>query len=136
MQQPIETDDFSDTASSAMVLLVDDEQDILPEYQEFFEFAGFPTLTCADPVQAFDIILATPEIGVVITDLRMAQLDGASMIRDLRAALPVSRRVEFIILTGDASTQIMQDIADVPVFLKPADTDALVAAIRAALARP
>jgi hypothetical protein len=58
------------------------------------------------------------------------------MIRDLRAALPADRHVDFIILTGDASTQLMAEISDVPVFLKPADTDALVAAIRAALVRP
>lgn len=118
------------------ILLVDDEHDVLPEYQEFFEFAGFLTITCADPVEAFDIILNTPEISVVITDLRMANLDGASMIRDLRAILPLGRRVDFMILTGDASTQPISDIADVPIFLKPADTDALVAAICAALARP
>lgn len=117
------------------ILLVDDEHDILPEYQEFFEFAGFVTRIAGDPVEAFDLILNTPEIGVVITDLRMAQLDGASMIRNLRAALPAGRRVEFIILTGDASTQSIDDIADVPVFLKPADTDVLIAAIRAALTR-
>lgn len=129
-------DSEASSLTSATILLVDDEQDILPEYQEFFEFAGFSTLTCADPVEAFNLVLISPEIRVVVTDLRMSQLDGASMIRDLREALPLGRRVDFIILTGDASTQLMGDIADVPVFLKPADTDALVGAIRAALAQP
>ena len=118
------------------VLFVDDEQDILPEYQEFFGFAGFTTVTCSDPYEAFALVLNTPEIGVVITDMRMAMLDGSSLIRDLRAALPPERRVEFIILTGDAGTSAEDFIADVLVFLKPADTDALVAAIRSALARP
>ena len=136
MMLTTESDGSFPVPSSSHILLVDDEHDVLPEYQEFFAFAGFPTLTCADPVEAFDIVLSTPDIGVVITDLRMANLDGASMIRDLRAALPAGRRVDFIILTGDASTQAINDIADVPIFLKPADTDALVAAIRAALARP
>ena len=117
------------------ILLVDDEHDILPEYQEFFEFAGFKTFISADPVEAFHLVLNQPEIGVVITDLRMAQLNGASMIRNLRNALPAGRHVEFIILTGDASTQAINDIADVPVFLKPADTDALISAIRVALSR-
>jgi DNA-binding response OmpR family regulator len=118
------------------ILLVDDERDILPEYQEFFELSGFETLTCADPVDAFNVVMATSEIRVVITDLRMAGLDGSSLIRDLRAALPPQRRVDFMILTGDASVQPTGEIDDVPVFLKPADTDALVAAIRAAVARP
>ena len=119
-----------------LILLIDDEQDVLPEYQEFLEFAGFKAFTSADPVEAYERVLNTPEIGLVITDLRMAQIDGASMIRNLRAALPAERHVAFIILTGDASTQPGSDIADVPVFLKPADTDALIAAIRVALVRP
>lgn len=121
--------------SPSRILLVDDEQEILPEYQEFFELAGFHTMTCADPVQAMAMVLETPEIAVVITDLRMAHLDGISMIKDLRAALPADRHVDFMILTGDASSKLCDDLADIPIFLKPADTDALVAAIRAAMSR-
>ena len=123
-------------AVMSKILVVDDESDILPEYQEFFEFAGFSTETSADPVAAFDLVLNTPDIGLVITDLRMAKLNGARMIHELRAALPPERRVDFIILTGDASTSHIDCIPDVPVFLKPADTDALVAAVRSAMARP
>lgn len=119
--------------SSSSVLLIDDEREILPEYQEFFELAGFKTFTCADPVQGMAMVLETPDIGVVITDLRMAHLDGVSMIKDLRASLPAERDVHFMILTGDASSEPSDDLADIPVFLKPADTDALVAAIRAVL---
>lgn len=121
--------------SPSSILLVDDEHEILPEYQEFFELAGFKTLTCSDPVQAMAMVLETPDIAVVITDLRMAHLDGVSMIKDLRAALPAERQVDFMILTGDASSRLCNDLADVPIFLKPADTDALVAAIRSALVR-
>ena len=122
--------------ASTEILVVDDECDILPEYQEFFEFAGFSTHTSADPVAAVNIVIHKPDIGVVITDLRMAKLNGARMIRDVRAALPPERRVEFIILTGDASASQFELLPDVPVFLKPADTDALVAAVRAAMSRP
>ncbi len=124
------------TLSSAQVLVVDDEIDILPEYQEFFESAGFTTYTCVCPLEAIKLVLHTPGVNVVITDLRMGKLDGASMIRELRATLPPERRVDFLILTGDATAQPVDDIADVPVFLKPADTDALVAAIRAVAGRP
>lgn len=116
------------------ILLVDDEEDILPEYQDFLEIQGLESTTCADPQKAVEMVLAQPDLRVVVTDLRMAQLDGASLIRALRSTLPVARRMDFIILTGDATLQISDDIADVPVFIKPADTDALVAAIRSALA--
>ena len=116
------------------ILLVDDEEDILPEYQDFLELEGLESAICADPQKAVEMVLAQSDLRVVVTDLRMAQLDGAGLIRALRSALPAARRVDFIILTGDAALQTSDDIADVPVFIKPADTDALVAAIRSALA--
>lgn len=134
MRLVLEADNAPPVHASSSILLVDDEHEILPEYQEFFELAGFITHTCADPVQAVAMILEMPDIAVVITDLRMAHLDGISMIKGVRAALPEGRHVDFMILTGDASTQLGDDLAGIPIFLKPADTDALVAAIRAVLA--
>jgi len=125
---------LSSTAAS-YVLLVDDEHDILPEYQEFFEDLGFATLTCSRPEQALALILDRADIAVVITDLRMANLDGVSLIRQARAALPADRSVAFMILTGDVSTQLEADIADIPIFVKPAETDQLVSPIETALAR-
>lgn len=125
---------LSSTAAS-YVLLVDDEHDILPEYQEFFEGLGFATLTSSGPVEALALILGRADIKVVITDLRMAGLDGLSLIRQARAALPTDRGVAFMILTGDVSTQLDADMVDIPVFVKPAETDQLVLEIEAALAR-
>lgn len=121
-------------AAMPWILMVDDEEDILPEYQEFFELTGYKTLVTSDPDQAFTMVLGEARICLVITDLRMAGRDGASLIRDLRTSLPAGRQVEFIILTGDASSRLGQDLADIPVFLKPADTEALLASIRVILA--
>lgn len=121
--------------AQAHILLVDDEQDILPEYQEFFEGLGYPTRTCADPLQALAIVLEEPDIGVVITDVRMANLDGISLIRQIRSTVPTGRKMEFIILTGDASSRMDDDMRDIPVFLKPAEIDVLIATINAAQAR-
>lgn len=121
-------------AHEPCILLVDDEEDILPEYQDFLQLEGLASLICADPEQAVEMVLAKASIKLVVTDLRMAKLDGASLIRMLRSTLPAGRRVDFIILTGDATSTVHKDIGDVPVFIKPADTDGLVAAIRSALA--
>ena len=121
-------------STAPQILLVDDELDILPEFQELLEIEGLSSAICADPEEAAEIVLSQPDFRLVITDLRMAKLDGGSLIRLLRQQLPLTRRVNFIILTGDASSQISEDMGDVPVFLKPADTSALLTAIRSALA--
>ena len=117
------------------ILLVDDEEDILPEYQEFLEFEGFVALIATDSREAVRMVLEREDIGLVATDLRMAGLDGAELIRSLRAALPPERRVAFLILTGDASPRPDVQTLEVPILVKPVDPDAFVAAIRDALGR-
>lgn len=122
-------------ASLPSILLVDDEPEILPEYQEFLELKGLDAVISSDPEEAYRMVMAQPEIAVVVTDLKMARLDGVSLIRKLRATLPPERHVEFIILTGDATSQIGDDIAGIPLFIKPADTDGFLAVVKAALAK-
>lgn len=126
-------DNEAQVTPAPQILLVDDEEEILPEYQEFLELKGLESAICANPQKAVELVLAQPDFRVVVTDFRMAKLDGASLIRALRSALPAERHVDFMILTVDATLQTSDDLADVPVFIKPADTDALVAAIRSAL---
>ena len=70
---------------------------------------------------------------MVVTDLKMARLNGAELIGAIRRDLPPDRRMQFIILTGDATSQSLQAEGNAPVLLKPIDFDALVDAVRAAL---
>lgn len=116
-------------------ILVDDEEDVLPEYQEMLELAGFDVLVSADPEWAFHTVCEQPEIRLVITDLRMARLDGAGLIRKLREALP-ERDLSFIVITGDATVE--HDPAEIggPVLLKPVDRTQLIDAVAKALAKP
>lgn len=116
-------------------ILVDDEEDVLPEYQEMLELAGFDVLVSADPEWAFHTVCEQPQIRLVITDLRMARLDGAGLIRKLREALP-ERDLRFIVITGDATVE--HDPAEIggPVLLKPVDRTQLIDAVAKALAKP
>ena len=114
-------------------ILVDDEEDILPEYQEMLELEGIDALVTSDLEQAFHMVCATAGIRLVITDLRMARLDGAGLIRKLREALP-ERNLRFIVITGDAT--VVHDPAEIGglVLLKPVDRGELVQAVSKALA--
>jgi len=113
-------------------ILVDDEEDILPEYQEMLELEGFDALVSSDPERAFHLVCATPSIKLVITDLRMARLDGAGLISKLREALP-ERNLRFIVITGDATVE--HDPAEIggSVLLKPVDRRQLIRAVSEAL---
>ncbi len=113
-------------------LLVDDEEDILPEYQEMLELEGFGSIISSNPEEAFKTVCGNPEIRLVVTDLRMARLDGASLIRQLRDALP-ERQLNFIVITGDATTVQDPSLVGGPVLLKPVDRKLLIEAVSRAL---
>ena len=121
-------------SATSSVLLVDDEVDILPEYQELLEMAGVDALTEADSGAAVGRVLQDPNIVVVVTDLKMGRMHGADLIKTLRNQMPAGRKIEFIVLTGDATSDpVAQELA-VPILLKPVDADTLISTVQKALA--
>lgn len=113
-------------------ILVDDEEDILPEYQEMLELAGFDAAISSDPEDAFQIVCSNPDIELVVTDLRMARLDGASLISKLRSELP-NRKLRFVVITGDATIAHVPAAVGGPVLLKPVQGKLLIQAVSQAL---
>ena len=123
-----------DDSGSPCILLVDDEVDILPEYQELLEMEGFAALTESNPRAAIQIVLDHPSIALVITDLKMAEMDGALLIERLRAAVPPGRPMSYVVMTGDASSNQTMQLPGVPILLKPIDLAAFVTTIKTQLA--
>lgn len=123
-----------DRSGHGIILLVDDEEVILPEYQELLEFHGYATMAQSNPLLAYDTVLAIPAIMLVISDLRMAGMDGASLVRKLRENLPGDRKVDFIILTGDEETREGDLGLGAPILHKPVETDVLVSLIASSFA--
>lgn len=117
-------------ASASEVLIIDDEQAALEEYAELLELLGLPVATENCPIAARDRVLADPAIRVVVTDLRMASLDGVTLIQTLRELLPAERKVHFIMLTGMVDLAPDQTFQDVPALAKPVNFDLLVQMIR------
>jgi len=115
------------------ILVVDDEEELLDDTLEFLELQGFRAVACSDPHQAFQTVLDEPEIRLMITDLKMAKLDGLSLIRQTRAVLGAQRTVQFIILTGAAEPDLAEFGESVRLLRKPADTETLIRFINKAL---
>lgn len=127
-------EELSPLEAAASIMLVDDETDILPEYQELMEAFGYSVLTESDPEAALATIIDCPEIKVLVTDLKMAKMDGIGLIDAVRAKVAPHRKIQFIVVSGDAARRSLLDDPDIPVLLKPLDLDAFVSAIRKALA--
>ncbi len=81
-------------ASNAMVLVVDDEEGIRQMARRTLERHGYRVTLAANGAEAVDIYAHDPgEIGVVVTDMSMPVMDGATAIARLRAIDPDVRIV-------------------------------------------
>lgn len=89
---------------SGRVLVADDEEGVRSFVAEALEREGHEVVQAADGAEALRAAREEP-FDVVITDLRMPQMDGMSLVRALRTEQP---DVELIVLTafGDVSTAV------------------------------
>jgi DNA-binding NtrC family response regulator len=113
------------------VLIVDDDQDARELLAEVLALEGIQCLTAESGERALKLLEITPSIGLLITDLRMGQVDGLDLIRQIResvrAALPV------IIVSGDANVKdaiAAMHLSVVDFLLKPFDTGKLLELVR------
>jgi DNA-binding NtrC family response regulator len=70
--------------ANAKVLIVEDDDAMRDLLVEEISDAGFNVLSAADGRAGVDVVLSTP-IDLIITDLRMPDLDGFDLIRDVQA---------------------------------------------------
>lgn len=99
------------TASSLprqQLLLVDDEEDALLELAELLEGEGFVCHTATSVKLALHHLTRFPDIALVITDLRMPEESGMSLIKRLREH--TSRQHLPVIVTSGHSD--MEDVSD------------------------
>lgn len=117
-------------AELPQVLLVDDDRDSLEDCAELFGLMGVPVRTAHDPHTAVAIALGDPAISVMVVDVKMAGMDGLSVIAHLRDVLPPPRQMRFIMLTGYDAETMGGELPGVPVFTKPANFEQLVGQVK------
>lgn len=74
------------------ILIVDDELNMQTVLRILFETNGYNTLMAANGLEALDRIDSNPEIDLVISDLKMPEMDGIALIKEIslrRPGLPV-----------------------------------------------
>jgi DNA-binding NtrC family response regulator len=113
------------------VLIVDDDKDTRELLSELLALDGIRCLTASSGEGALKMLEEKPSIGLLITDLRMGQVDGLDLIRhvreSVRAALPI------IIVSGDADVEdaiAAMHLSVVDFLLKPIDADNLLTLVK------
>ncbi|MGA9869843.1 MAG: response regulator transcription factor [Rhodococcus sp. (in: high G+C Gram-positive bacteria)] len=119
---------------SATVLVVDDDADVLASLQRGLRLSGFAVITAVDGAEALTVVSQRAP-DVVVLDINMPVLDGASVVKALRA---MGNDVPICVLSARSSVDDrisgLESGAD-DYLTKPFVLAELVARIRAMLRR-
>lgn len=113
------------------ILIVDDEVRILILLQSLLKANGYETVTAKDGNEALELI-RKGEINLVITDLRMAPMDGLTLITQAKA---INSKLPVILLTAYASVETAIDAMKCGAFdylTKPFKVDEMLATVKRA----
>lgn len=88
---------------SATVLLIDDEEPLLEVLGTALTDAGYGCLQASAALGALKILDRTPEIDVIISDIRMPGMDGIELLRNVRERYHDRNWLQIIFVTGHAT---------------------------------
>lgn len=123
------------TGERPRVLVVDDESIIAQLIADVLGGEGFEVDTAPHGLAALDR-LANRTYDIVLSDLRMPELDGLGLFREIEQRYPDLLR-RFVFITGTSEHTDYQGFIDdvkVPVLTKPFDMMNLVRFVRTRLA--
>lgn len=89
------------------VLIVDDEPEYLDELVEALAFRGLSTCSVARGAEALDVLARDSDVRVVLTDMRMPDMDGVALVEAVKGRFP-SRNLHFLMMTGHAAEADME----------------------------
>jgi len=122
-------------ATIATVLCVDDEPNILSSLRRLFRPAGYRVLLAESGALGL-AVLEKEQVDLVISDMRMPEMNGAQFLGQVRSRWPDTMR---LLLTGYSDIQSIQDAINCGeiyrYITKPWDDNDIVLLVRHALER-
>ncbi len=98
MSETISSQTFNTSPVKATLLFVDDESNILSSLKRLFRPLGYHIYTATSGTEGLDL-LARKSIDLIVSDMRMPEMDGAAFLEQVAERWPNSVR---ILLTGYA----------------------------------
>lgn len=117
----------------AALLIVDDEPEYREELVEALSLHGIDAVAVGRGVNAIEALTSDPSIRIVLSDLRMPDMDGLTLVNTVKSAFP-HRAITFFIMTGHATPEDTQKVLTQGVarcFAKPLAFEVLCDALSA-----
>lgn len=92
-------------APKATVLLIDDELPLLDVLGAALDSSGYICLRSSDAAGALRILDRTPEIDVIVSDIRMPGMDGIELLKTVRERFSDRGWLQVIFITGHATLE-------------------------------
>jgi two-component system, OmpR family, response regulator VanR len=86
----------------ARILIVDDEKEILDIVEIFLIKNGFEVIKTQKGLEAIDILKSRSKIDLIILDMKMPQMSGIDVVREMKKA---GIAVPVVILSGSIDLQ-------------------------------
>jgi len=121
---------------AASILAVDDSASMRQMVSFTLKGAGYDVVEAADGVEALGIAKGRP-VNLVITDVNMPNMDGISLIRELRA-LPSYKFTPLLMLTTESGAEKKQEgkaAGATGWIVKPFNPDQLLNTVKKVLGR-
>jgi DNA-binding NtrC family response regulator len=115
-----------------LILVVDDESDSLAYLFDLLHNEGYRVLPTSNPLEALEHA-AKKKPRLIISDLRMPDLDGMELLERVRS---VSPRTRVILLTAYGDWEMFQDVVrkgGESMLLKPSSNEEILRSVRRAL---
>lgn len=112
-------------SSLCTVLIVDDEQDLLEMYRDFFELEDFQVFSAPSAELGLELLGANPNIQVIISDSHMSGMSGHQFLQvvNQRSSKPL-----FYLATGDLNetNEDIKKLGGTGLVTKPFDMNEII----------
>ena len=118
--------------STLIILAVDDSPSMREMLAAVLRDSGYQVVEAEDGVKALEVAKSRP-VDVVLTDQNMPNMDGLSLVKNLRS-LPAYKDTPIMMLTTESSAEMKQKGRDAGAtgwMVKPFDPDKLVRMLKA-----
>lgn len=111
------------TLAGGMVLITDDNRDGVDALAMLLRSSGYSVVTACTVRDALDALDEHANVRVVVSDIRMPDLDGFDFLRVVRQRFPAMR---VILMTGYPVTEIDVVPHGATILQKPFDSEDLI----------
>ncbi len=110
-------------ALAETVLVTDDNKDVVDALATFLNLSGYEVIATYSAREALDTLDRDSTVGVVISDVRMPELDGFDFLRVVKHRFPT---IKVILVTGHEITDEDVVPAGATILKKPLDFEQLL----------